>query len=382
MTATEPLLDALDQLVEAQTVVLDALRNVRDAAAGLGDTDPPPTGELTPPAGFTCTFDNVTRRATCRWTPTDDVVEIHEDQTDPANTLKATMPPGAAVRVSSELAGGHPYRFGGRTVRDGEHSEFVWVTIDVPARGDEPGGEPGGEPGEEPPPAPGGRTPVQVIPELSTHTVMLPIMKPDGDTPQNDYAGDWGNVEGVFYAALVGGAPAVVFRTPADGAHSKGSKYARTEARQMRDTAWTKGAWPSSGSHSLACDLAIDTSHLSTRKRISAMQIHDGGDDVCQLVYDADQGLGLAHNDGDSWEPIDPDYRDGDRFTCTIAAVGDVISVYYDGARMLDIPKRGTGWYFKWGCYLQTGGASTHVEPAGAYGEVVFWSAVTTGGAS
>lgn len=238
---------------------------------------------------------------------------------------------------------------------------------DEPDPGDDE--DPDEEEPEDPPTGGDGTRPDEVL-DLRLWTVMLPEMKPDGDTPKNDYAKKWGSIPDVFFVDD----DAVVFRTPANGDHSKNSKYARTEAREMISTDWDEAAWSSKGPRSLTCDLAIDASRLTRRKRINGMQIHDGGDDVCQVMRHETQGLGLMHSDGKKWEPIDPDYRDGQRFTCTLSVEGDRIRVDYNGRRVVDIPKKGSSWYYKFGCYLQSGGASEHVEPEGAFGEVVVWS--------
>lgn len=381
MTTDPAFLDALDALVEAQNGVLDALRNLRDAAAGVDPDNPPPSGELAPPDGFTAIYDPATRRVTCRWTPQPDVVERHERLHPPHDTtLRAVVPGDYGESTSSELAGG-TYEWALRSRRGDAVSAFTeWRRTVVPGKGAQPPA--GDEPDDEDPPRGDvDGTPVDVLPELATWTVMLPRLKPDGDSPQNDYASRWGNVDGLFYAAEVLDDPAVVFRCPAEGATSPNSKYPRVEARQMADAAWTKAAWSSSGLHTLRCELALDTRNLSTRKRISGMQIHDGGDDVCQLIYDARDGLGLSYDDGDSWQVIDGAYLPGTRFTCEIVAERDRVTVWYDGRPRAEFSKRGTGWYFKVGAYLQTGGKSEHREPPGAYGEVIVWSLTTTGGA-
>jgi hypothetical protein len=247
---------------------------------------------------------------------------------------------------------------------------------DAPAEDPDEGEEDPDEQEPEDPPT-SGELPTDVLPELKTWTVMLPTMKPGGDTPKNDYAGKWGAIPNIFFVQNGG----VVFRAPANGAHSKNSDYVRTEARQMLPD-WEKGAWSSSGSHSLECELSIDASHLTARKRLNGMQIHDGGDDVCQIMRHESLGLGFMHNDGKTFVSIDPDYEDGTRFTCKILAEDDRIKVWYNGALRVDVPKKGSGWYWKTGAYNQSGGASEHKEPDSAYGEVIIYRLVTTGGAS
>lgn len=214
------------------------------------------------------------------------------------------------------------------------------------------------------------RNPSDVL-DLRNWTIMLPTGG-QGD-PDNEYV-IGRSIAGTLFVR----AAAVVFRAPADGAHSPNSKFARCEAREMRDGKWTKAAWPSTQPRSLECELALDASHLSTRRRLVAMQIHDGSDDVCQVMRHETLGLVLAHNDGDDFELIDPLYIDGQRVTCRLTVGAGRIKVYYGGALKVDIPKTGSGWYFKFGAYVQSGGASEFHEPAGAYGEVVVWRYSTT----
>jgi hypothetical protein len=233
---------------------------------------------------------------------------------------------------------------------------------------EEPGG---GEPG------PGEPHPSDVL-DLRHWTIMLPTGS-QGD-PDNLYVIGQSIPNTLFTRYDVDSDDdGVVFRCPANGFHSPNSKYPRTEARQMADAKWTKAAWSSSGSHSLEAELAIDASHLSARKRVNGLQIHDGGDDVCQIMRHETKGLGLMHSDGKAWESIDPGYGDGVRFTCKILAEKDRLKVFYNGELKVDIPKKGTGWYWKMGAYLQSGGASEHKEPAGAYGEVTIWRYAITG---
>jgi hypothetical protein len=211
---------------------------------------------------------------------------------------------------------------------------------------------------------------LDILPDLKNWTIMVPAFKSGSTTsPDNNYPAKILNRYPQFLYVENGG---VVFRAPANGAHSPNSKYCRTEAREMADTNWTKAAWTSAGPRSLECDLAIDTSHLTARRRINGMQIHDGGDDVCQIMFHETDGLGLMHKDGQAWESIDPEY-DGQRFTCKIEVDEDALGVFYNGTLAVAVPKKGTGWYWKLGCYNQSGGASEYKEPETAYGKVTVW---------
>jgi hypothetical protein len=232
--------------------------------------------------------------------------------------------------------------------------------------------DPGGPVDPPPPPPPSGKKPGDIL-DLAKWTLMLPTGS-EGD-PDNTYAVRWGVLPGLFY---VDDTNAVVFETPANGFHSSGSKYARTELREMADTNWTKAAWASNKARSLECDMAIDTSGLTARKRVNGMQLHGGSDDIAQVQARENGQLGFAHNDGASWEVIDPDYK-GQRFVCKLVSTGTGrLQVFYNGVKKVDVPKTFSTAYFKAGCYNQSGGASDYKEPATARGRVRIWRMTVT----
>lgn len=222
------------------------------------------------------------------------------------------------------------------------------------------------------------RHPTDVIPEFARWTTMTTTGS-EGDPDNEFYIGR--SVPGVYYVQSDGG---VVFNCDPNGCHSKGSRYPRVENRMQSDkpNQWNpKSAWSSSGNHKLSAELSIDTSKLSTRKRGNAIQIHDGSDDVCQIMKHEAWGLGLMHSDGKKWESIDPNYRDGTRFACELGATASRITVLYNGIKKVDIAKAGNGWYWKIGAYSQTGGASEYKEPPGARFKVTVYSCTVLGGA-
>ena len=229
------------------------------------------------------------------------------------------------------------------------------------------------------PPTPGPvRHPTGVIPEFARWTTMTTTGS-EGDPDNEFYIAE--SVPGVYYVGDDGG---VVFNCDPNGFHSKGSKFPRVENRMQSDkpNTWTpKSAWTSSGDHRLSAELSIDTSGLSARKRGNAIQIHDGGDDICQVMKHETWGLGLMHSDGKKWESIDPNYRDGQRFACEVQAVASRIVVIYNGIKKVDVAKAGTGWFWKIGAYVQSGGASEFKEPAGARYKVTVYSCTIAGGA-
>jgi hypothetical protein len=212
-----------------------------------------------------------------------------------------------------------------------------------------------------PPPPASPATPSDIL-DLTRWT----IMRPTGvqGHPDNGYLPQGQSIPGVVFADR----GAVVLRTVADGVHSPGSRYPRTELRQMDDADGTKSGWSSGDEHVMRVELAADTTHLHARPRIVVAQIHDGDDDVVQVVVSESGVVGVSSDDGDRWVPLIPDYR-GTWLDVQIRVVDNAIHVSVSNTFTV-IRKSGTGWYFKAGCYLQTGGSSAWREPDGAYGEV------------
>jgi len=332
-------------------------RLTRLETAVFGDVEPEPAG-LQPPSNFAVAFDGSTRRATCTWIdpPEGDEIEVHEFNVDPDNTLKTVVEFGVQQRTSAPLRGGQVYAYGLRTRGWNPDSTLTYsdwtprLEVDVSA-----------------PVLPGAKAhPTDLLPALRNWTVMLPTGT-EGD-PDNGYI-IGKSVPGIYFVDGGASGAHVVFRAPANGAHSKGSDFVRCEGRQMLDQNWTKAAWPSKGPQSIYVREAIDTSHLNF-PRVNGIQIHDGSDDVMQIMRHDKNGLGVMHADGKKWISIDPHYA-GEVFTCLIQVVNNIIYVDYNGHRITEFPKSGTGWFWKVGCYNQTGGArEERPEPDGNYGEV------------
>jgi hypothetical protein len=228
--------------------------------------------------------------------------------------------------------------------------------------------------GEEEEPAPGGKLPADVLPILKTWTVTTTTGKQG--SPTNKYpVGDHASIPGVFYVQADGG---VMFHATVNGFTTPNSKRCRVEGRQMADDKWTKASWSGAEPHTLEADLWISTAGLAKRKRVSGLQIHDGGDDVLQVLADAEHGLIVLTDDGKTMTVLDAGYRDKQRFTCRIETGGGTVRVFYNGTEKASFQKKGTSWYFKAGCYLQASMAE-HGEPSTSYGEVVIYDLKASG---
>lgn len=365
MTSPNPQLDLIQQLVE----------EIHAAVVTPDEEEPPPVGGIPVPTNISVVL-NANRSVTVSWTDPEvtDGVEVHEFLTDPNATLKGLILPGVEERTSSVLQGGREYSYAVRNKVGTEYSAFsAQMTLYVPTSEEDIPEDPPGDPDPEEPPPPIGTHPSNIL-DLRNWTIMLPTGS-QGD-PDNEYIINR-TIPNVLFVRQDAG---VVFRTPANGVHSSGSDFSRTECRQMQNASWLKAGWSSSGNHTLECVLSLDARHLTARKRLNGMQIHDGSDDVCQIMRHESWGLGFMHNDGNSWVSIDPNYVDGTRFTGKLSAVNNRILFHYNGVKKVDVAKSGSNWYWKWGCYIQSGGASDHEEPNSAYGEAVVWSYAITGG--
>lgn len=229
----------------------------------------------------------------------------------------------------------------------------------------------GGDDEDDDPPA-NGQHPSDLIPVLKDWTIMLPTGSP-GD-PDNEYLVGVSIPDTYFVRD-----GAVVFRCyPATANHSKNSRYGRTEGRQMvPGKKWEKSSWSSSEPHQLTARLAIDTSRLAY-EIVNALQIHDGGDDVAQVQV-RDGVLGVSHKDGKAWEVLDPGYG-GQTVDIKIEVTGGGELVFtYNGIEKARIEKTGSSWYWKAGCYPNTGGANEkRPERPDAYAEVVIYKLEVT----
>ena len=165
----------------------------------------------------------------------------------------------------------------------------------------------------------------------------------------------------------------VAFTATAGGVTTSGSKYPRSELREM--TGDRKAGWSNkSGTHTLVARQAI-TKLPPKKPEIVSAQIHDGSDDVMQVRLEGKR-LMTQYNDGQSEITIDPAYVLGTVFEVRIVAANSRVQVYYNGQLKATINKSGSSWYFKSGTYLQSN-TSKGDKPTAA-GEVVLYALKVT----
>lgn len=222
-----------------------------------------------------------------------------------------------------------------------------------------------------PPRAPSNELPADVL-DLADWYLTLPTGTP-GD-PDTVHQPELATYSSAFFR-LNDARDGVVFRADAGGVTTSGSKYPRSELREMRAGGASgneddddKASWSNeTGIHTLGVRQAV-TALPPMKPEVVTAQIHDSEDDVMEIRVEGDR-LVAAYADGDSEITIDPAYRLGTVFDLEIVAEKRRVGVFYNGAKKADIDLHGSGWYFKSGSYVQSN--PSRGDAPDAVGEVV-----------
>jgi poly(beta-D-mannuronate) lyase len=143
----------------------------------------------------------------------------------------------------------------------------------------------------------------------------------------------------------------VVFTANVGGVTTSGSSYPRSELREMNGS--EKASWSNTtGTHVLRVRQAV-TKLPEVKPHVVTAQIHDADDDVIEVRLEG-RHLLVEYDDGDHEVTLDGAYVLGTPYDLEITAAGGRVRVSYNGKRMADIDKRGSGWYFKTGSYVQS----------------------------
>lgn len=147
---------------------------------------------------------------------------------------------------------------------------------------------------------------------------------------------------------------ALRFRAPVTGVTTGGSKYPRSELREMTSNGTTKASWSSTkGTHTLLLDEAI--THLpKTKPHIVVGQIHDSSDDI--IVIRLESSNLYVNVNGKNAYKLDSNYTLGKRFTIKFIVSGGKSTVYYNDSSdpVYTLNKDYSEAYFKAGAYTQS----------------------------
>jgi hypothetical protein len=161
----------------------------------------------------------------------------------------------------------------------------------------------------------------------------------------------------------------VVFRANAGGVTTENSNYPRSELREMRDGALA--SWSNeTGTHTMSLRQAV-TRVPEVKPHVVTAQIHGGDDDVVLVRLEGEK-LMAQYDDGDSEIVIDPAYRLGTPYDLRIVAADRRIEIFYNNGLAAEIPRSGSGWYFKTGSYVQSN--PQRGDSPDAVAEVVLYS--------
>lgn len=155
----------------------------------------------------------------------------------------------------------------------------------------------------------------------------------------------------------------VGFVTEMDSVTTKGSKYPRSEWREMADNGVDEAEWDSSaGYHALEVTLRVKPEYFTKKQpRLSAMQLHDEKDDQFQLIFDRTSGKTQVYwrinGTSKGFGLIDPDY-DGTPVRVRFEVLAGQARLRYRDltktAMVTDNMRQSSKCYFKLGCYAQT----------------------------
>jgi poly(beta-D-mannuronate) lyase len=124
------------------------------------------------------------------------------------------------------------------------------------------------------------------------------------------------------------------------------------------------------GTHTLSVRQAV-TKLPEVKPHVVTAQIHGGDDDVVLVRLEGER-LIAEYDDGDSEIVIDPAYVLGTPYDLRIVAADSRIEIFYNDELAAEIPRSGSGWYFKAGSYVQSN--PERGDDAGAVAEVVIYS--------
>lgn len=216
-------------------------------------------------------------------------------------------------------------------------------------------------------PAQGGQKPSDLI-DLSHWLLTLPEDTEREGTPDEVFPHELATFSHDNWFFVAEDKRSVLFRAPAGGATTDGSKYPRCELREMNEGCDSRAAWSTEDSllHTLDVTLAV-TKIPPVKPHIVCAQIHDADDDVLMVRLEGKKLF--VEREGAPRIMLTRKYDLGTFFRVKIESGYGRIRLWYNGELKMDWNKSADGCYFKTGCYLQSNPGKG--EAPDAVGEVV-----------
>ncbi|MEU1664827.1 polysaccharide lyase family 7 protein [Streptomyces sparsogenes] len=165
------------------------------------------------------------------------------------------------------------------------------------------------------------------------------------------------------------GCAGVRFRAPVDGVTTGGSRYPRSELREMTDGGKEEASWSTTeGTHTLVVDEAF-LALPADKPHLVGAQVHGGDDDVTVFRLEGSK-LYITDGDDSHHHLVTDDYELGTEFEARFVARDGKIGVYYNGRLETTISHDGDTNYFKAGAYTQANCDNSDPCDSDNYGEV------------
>jgi hypothetical protein len=162
----------------------------------------------------------------------------------------------------------------------------------------------------------------------------------------------------------------VQFRARVDGATTPGSSYPRSELRQMAGA--QRAAWSLADRHRLRMNVAV-TAAPGAKPHVVVAQIHQGEDDILQVLYDGTRKAITYRVDGVTVGSLVNSYRLGQRFDLGIDVDDNRVALSINGTRRARFAHAGSMTaHWKAGAYVLSN-PSMGDSPE-TYGEAVVYS--------
>jgi poly(beta-D-mannuronate) lyase len=144
----------------------------------------------------------------------------------------------------------------------------------------------------------------------------------------------------------------VVFRAPAAGATTKGSRYPRSELREMKD-ATKPASWSTDDGLIHRMEVTVAVLQLPEKKpEVVCAQIHDAEDDLLMVRLEGRRLLVERNRTGDVL--LLDGYKLGECLRLKIEAGGGAVRVWCNDRLAMTWDTQARGCYFKAGCYTQS----------------------------
>jgi hypothetical protein len=221
--------------------------------------------------------------------------------------------------------------------------------------------------------------------DLSGWKLTVPVGRPDNRKKALEVYKLEGYASSHFFAAADG---AMVFKAPVNGVTTSGSKYPRSELREMNKD--QEAAWKLSEGGTMTATLKVDKVPKTSEGdpgRIIVGQIHGEKEEPIRLYWDKETLYFMNDRSGDDDDENKFEFHDangetpsvslGEKFSYKIDVRGDTldVTVYADGKKYTSVTKLNPVWnsdtfYFKAGVYLGV----NKKQGAKGFGQVSFYA--------